>query len=138
MLRADWRVLSAGRWNRPDHVTLGEGRAHVRIAQALASIAGAHRHRIIALEDNAPIAFSMAKGRSPAYAIDYPCRHRAAASLAAQMMIAAPWVQSADMPADEASRRGGSTPRPAPERQGDRSHHQALQGRPGAGGVVPH
>ena len=93
-----------GRWKVADHITLGEGRAHVRILQALAGRADTHDHRIVSLEDNAPVAFSMAKGRSCSLALNYLCRRRTAAALAANIMCASPWTQTDIMPADAASR----------------------------------
>ena len=100
-----WKVLSAGRWLLKDHMALGEGRAHTRILQALAALPHAHDHRIICLEDNAPVSFSMTKGRSSAPAFNFLIRKRAAATLAANILVACPWTQTSLMPADEASRK---------------------------------
>eukprot|EP00959_Pyramimonas_sp_CCMP1952_P097105 2029682-Pyramimonas_sp.AAC.1 len=39
-----WHELDAGRWRLPDHIILGEGRAVVRLCQALSLLPGAHDH----------------------------------------------------------------------------------------------
>ena len=104
VLGGHWEVVAKGRWHSRDHITLGEGRAHVRILQALAAVGAAHGHRILALEDNTAVAASMAKGRSPAEPLNFLCRRRAALCLASEITAAAPWVQTSVMPADEASR----------------------------------
>ena len=100
----DWTVLSQGRWAWSDHFTLGEARAHVHIARALASVSRAHHSRYLALQDNAPTSCSMMKGRSPSPALNYYCRKRGASLLASQIILAAPWVETSLQPADEASR----------------------------------
>ncbi len=101
----DWRPLARGRWKWADHITLGESRAHCRIARALAADGNAHHLRFIALQDNAATSASMSKGRSPAPALNYYCRQRAASLLGAEILLAVPWVQTSLQPADEESRR---------------------------------
>ena len=44
--------LGAGRWSRPNHVTLGEGRAAIKLLAALSRAPGAHGNRVGNLEDN--------------------------------------------------------------------------------------
>ena len=138
LLQCDWQVLSAGRWKYRDHITLGEARAHVRIVQALASKAEAHRHRILALEDNMATAASMAKGRSPAIALNFFCRRRAAVALAAEILVTAPWVETSVMPADGASRDRTSPPGPAPALASPGGDSAALQAGHGSVHRVPH
>ena len=99
----EWTVLERGRWRFPDHVTLGEGRAVVRSAE-LAVLAGEHRCKLLQLEDNAPTSGSMTKGRSPAPALNYIARRKAARTLMSDIRMYLPWVESKVMPADEASR----------------------------------
>jgi hypothetical protein len=100
----DWILLDKGRWRYEDAISLGEGRASLRVLQLLCKFAGAHRHVIHSLEDNMVWGGAAAKGRSPAPAINYLCRRKAAHLLATQMQLVLPWVQSADMPADFESR----------------------------------
>ena len=99
----EWTVLERGRWRFPDHVTLGEGRAVVRSVE-LAVLAGEHRCKLLQLEDNAPTSGSMTKGRSPAPALNYIARRKAARTLMSDIRMYLPWVESKVMPADEASR----------------------------------
>ena len=110
-----WVTLAKGRWRWEDHITLGECRAHCHIARALASVEDAHYHRFLGLQDNGPTSASMTKGRSPSPALNFYCRKRAASLLAAEIILAAPWVQSAKQPADEASRDRPEVPGPASE-----------------------
>ena len=63
-----------------------------------------HDRRLISLEDNMPTAYAVAKGRACSPALNYYCRRRTACALSANVVVAAPWVQTALMPADEASR----------------------------------
>ncbi len=111
---ADWTVLAHGRWKITDHITLGEGRAHFKILQGLVAQGDTHDTRIIALEDNFAVAASMSKGRSPAPALNYIVRRRAASSLAANIVADVPWIETSVMPADAASRlkHGDSTGAP--------------------------
>ena len=48
----------------------------------------------------------MAKGRSPSPALNYLCRQRAAATLAARVTLVLPWTETSRMPADGVSRFG--------------------------------
>ena len=138
ILEADWQVLAAGRWRMNDHITLGEGRAHVRIVQALSSMGAAHGHRILCLEDNSSISAAMTKGRSPAYALNFLCRRRSAASLAAQITVGTPWVETSAMPAGDASRLRAEVSRPAPSGQDHRQLHQKVSPSAEALHHVPH
>ena len=99
-----WHVLDRGRWSISDHITLGEARAFVKVVQALAALPSAHDHRVACLEDNTPTSCALTKGRACAPALNYLCRRKAASSLAAGLIVIAPWTQSALMLADEASR----------------------------------
>ena len=104
LFQQDWVILDSGRWNVSDHITLGEGRAHFKLIQSLASIASTHSTRIVALQDNFAISGSMSKGRSPAPSLNYLVRRRAGHSLASNILIASPWIETSKMPADYASR----------------------------------
>ncbi len=65
LLQADWRPMMRGRWQSEDHITLGEGRAVVRLLDLIASNSRCHRRRVLSLQDNRPVVGAMAKGRSP-------------------------------------------------------------------------
>ena len=64
-----------------------------------------HRHRLLSLQDNRPVAGSFAKGRSPAFGLNRLCRQRAALTLASEVQLLLPWIESHRMPADWLSRR---------------------------------
>ena len=104
-----WTPISWGRWRWEDHVTLGESRVIVRLAQLLLSTPGCHRSKSLCLEDNQPTAGAMNKGRSTAPALNFLCRRRAGSCLAGGISILLPWVESAKMPADELSRWQGES-----------------------------
>ena len=61
-----WSTLAAGRWRINDHITLGEGRAHVRIVQALVSSRACHGRRVLYLDGNMSVVCVMSEGISPA------------------------------------------------------------------------
>ena len=99
-----WKVLTHGRWRYGDHVTLGESRAVVKLLKLLSIFPQMHRCVIASLQDNAPTAAAMKKGRSASFALLRVLRQKAATSLICSFQLLLPWVQSAVMPADEASR----------------------------------
>ena len=100
-----WRELAAGRWQRPGHITLGEGRAALKLLKALASLPGAHGNVVANLEDNEGLSAAMAKGRSPAAGLNSLLRQRAALCVAADITFYLPLVDTKHQAADEASRR---------------------------------
>ena len=99
------KVVLRGRWKDEGHITLGEGRAVIKLLEAVAACSRSHRHRIQSLEDNLALAFAFEKGRSPSGALNYILRERCALCAAAELMIGLPWVETDRMPADEASRQ---------------------------------
>jgi hypothetical protein len=99
-----WELLGRGRWEYSDHITLGEARAVYKLAHALAGDPRAHHHKILTLQDNAPCAGAMNKGRSQAPALNYIIRRKAAMCLLGSFTLILPWIQTTLMPADEASR----------------------------------
>jgi len=101
----EWTNVDWGRWWWDDHITLGEGRAVVRLLQVLALCPAAHRHKIISLQDNMPWGCAVAKGRSPAPAVNFLLRKRCGYCLACGLSIVLPWMDSSRMPADGLSRR---------------------------------
>ena len=59
-----WSPLLWGRWQWEEHITLGEGRAVLKLLNALAGETRCHRHRVLSLQDNRPVAGAFGKGRS--------------------------------------------------------------------------
>ena len=101
----EWTELGSGRWQRADHITLGEGRAAIKLLRALASRPGAQGHVIANLEDNEGLSAAMAKGRSPAVGLNSLLRQRAALCVASDITFCLPWVDTKHQAADCASRR---------------------------------
>ena len=104
---SDWTPMAWGRWTYADHVTLGESRVIVLLAELLLGDVRAHRSKVLCLEDNLPTAGAMNKGRSCSAPLNYLCRKRAACSLAGNIKIWLPWVETKRMPADSLSRWQG-------------------------------
>ena len=102
--RAQWKQVDAGLWRFLDHITLGEGRAVVRLCRLLASCSRAHAHCVLSLQDNSSIAGAFAKGRSPSPAVNFLARQRAASTTAANVQMMVPWVQTTRQSADAISR----------------------------------
>jgi len=99
-----WGTLDKGRWSATDHVTLGEGRAVIRLLRRLAAVPQRHGRFVISLQDNQPICGAFTKGRSPALHLLRLCRQKAAAVLAANFRLLLPWVETKLQPADHDSR----------------------------------
>ena len=110
----EWVTLAQGRWLYEDHITLGEGRAVLRLLQMLTRDVNFHESICMSLEDNQPVAGSMTKGRSQAPALNFLLRRRCALCGAARIKLLLPWVESLLMPADGVSRiidsAGGTAP----------------------------
>jgi len=102
--RTKWEVLAKGRWRFADLIALGEGRAVVRLLQMLVRDVSAHNHVAISLQDNSITSYSHAKGRSSAVAVNFLCRRKAAMTLATNIRLILPWLESLRQPADDASR----------------------------------
>ena len=91
---ATWTALGAGRWQRPDHITLGEGRAALQVLTRVAACPGSHGHLVANLEDNESLSAAMAKGRSAAPALNRLLRRRAGICLATSIGFLLPWVDT--------------------------------------------
>jgi len=102
--RDRWRTVDKGRWRDADHITLGEGRAVIRLLRRLAAAPEWHGRLVMSLEDNQPICGALTKGRSPALHILRLCRQKAAVCLAASIRLVLPWVETLLQPADFDSR----------------------------------
>ena len=100
----EWQVIQRGRWQNADSIELGEGRATLHLLELLACCPGTFRLKVFALEDSSSWGGAASSGRSPAPALNYLCRRKAALSLAMRWNLLLPWMQSADVLADEASR----------------------------------
>ena len=100
-----WMPVEKGRWRYGDHITLGEARTVLKLLQRLAAWPSIHGCAVFSLQDNQPTACSMAKGRSPSYALNRILRQKAAVCLASQMRLFLPWTESAKQPADGLSRQ---------------------------------
>jgi hypothetical protein len=100
----EWHDVEAGRWRYADHITLGESRVVVRVARMLAAQASAHRSETLFPEDNRPTACAFMRDRPQSRALNFLLRQRAASSIAAQLQLYMPWVESELQPADALSR----------------------------------
>ena len=104
---ATWVPVESGRWKKDDHIVLGEGRAALKVLSRLAVLPGAHRSKVLSLEDNMAFAGAAAKGRSTAGPVNYLLRRRCALSSATEIRMHLPWVETERMPADGLSRMRG-------------------------------
>jgi len=102
--RQKWIPIAAGRWKHNDHITLGEGRGAMVLMQRLANAALAHGKRFASLGDNMPWCGMSSKGRSPAFRLNRLLRKRGALTIAADISLTHPWVDTLRMPADWLSR----------------------------------
>ena len=99
-----WFPMLWGLWSYSDHITLGEARVVVKLVRLLGSHGGCHSHKVLSLQDNMSTSGAFSKGRSAAPALNYLARQRAATSVAADISLLLPWVQTSIQPADEISR----------------------------------
>ena len=99
-----WREIARGRWKWDDHITLGEGRATLRLLELTASCETLHGTLLASLLDNEPWGAATAKGRSPARPLNVLLRRRCSLLLASDMENPLPWINTRRQPADTASR----------------------------------
>ena len=99
-----WLDLGRGRWKTADHITLGESRTVVKLLRRIASWPQLRDSWVISLQDNKPTACSMAKGRSPSFALNRILRQKSAVCIASGLRLFLPWVESCKQPADHLSR----------------------------------
>ena len=102
--QAKWHAVDAGLWRFPDHITLGEGRAVVRLERRLGMVAEAHGCRVVSTQDNSSVSGAFTKGRSPSPAVNFLSRQKAATSLAANLQVMVPVVQTTRQTSDAISR----------------------------------
>ena len=99
-----WHAITYGEFQFPEHITLLEMRTVLKLLRLLSQCPDHYDSLIISLQDNMPTACSIAKGRSPVFALNRLLRMKASICLRSQFRTLIPWVQSAIMPADELSR----------------------------------
>ena len=99
-----WHCLCAGRWTWEDHITLGEGRAVIKMLNVLLQAPITHGQFVINFEDNMPVSGAFSKGRSAVWAFNMLCRRKAALVLAGGYRLLLPWVETSLQPADQLSR----------------------------------
>ncbi|CAK0808808.1 unnamed protein product [Prorocentrum cordatum] len=99
-----WVPVAAGRWKWEEHITVSEMRSVILMLERVVVVEGFFRCKLISFEDNMPVAFAIAKGRSSAGPLDFPLRRRCALCAAAEIRLLLPWVETWRMPADWVSR----------------------------------
>ena len=85
-----WVPLDWGRWRHEDAICLGEGRATIKLLEALACFPEAHGFIIQSLMDNSVWSEAAAKGRSTAPSVNFLLCRRAALCLAANFGLPLP------------------------------------------------
>jgi hypothetical protein len=96
--------VGQGRWKYEGHITLGESCVEFMVAKLVSQNVGAHRSKVLLLEDNMACSGAFNTCRSPAPALNYLLRERAIHTVAARIQLLLPWVDTSLQPADEASR----------------------------------
>ena len=76
----------------------------VLLLERVVQVEGFFRCKLISLEDNMPVSYAIAKGRSSAGPLNYLLRRRCALCAAAEVRLLLPWVETWRMPADWVSR----------------------------------
>ena len=104
---ANWQAIAWGRWSYADHIMLGEGRAVVGLMERLAACSRAHQCCVTSLMDNESWSGAHCKGRSPAPAVNFLLRRLGSVTLAADILLTLPWVDTKNQPADRLSRLRG-------------------------------
>ena len=99
-----WHPVGWGRWAYADHITLGEMRAVLKVARAIAAVSSAHRHRFFSFQGNGACSGACAKGRSCAPALNFLLRKKSAPCIAANILMLLPWAESVRQPAGGLSR----------------------------------
>ena len=79
-------------------------RTVVKLLRRIASWPQLRDSWVISLQDNKPTACSMAKGRSPSFALNRILRQKSAVCIASGLRLFLPWVESCKQPADHLSR----------------------------------
>ena len=113
---AEWLDLFTGLWRFADHISLGESRVVLLLAQLLTSDARASGHKVVSLQDNFVTASMYAKGRSGKLPLNFLARRKGAFCVAGNLTMMLPRVETYHQPADGSSRLAlhlpSSGPRP--------------------------
>ena len=99
-----WIPVAAGRWRWEEHITVSELRAVILMLEKIVVVESFFRCKLISFEDNMPVAFAIAKGRSSSGPLNFLLRRRCALCAAAELRLLLPWVETWRMPADWVSR----------------------------------
>ena len=76
----------------------------MRLLRILACQRRAHGHRVVSMQENSAVSGSFTKGLSPSPALNHLARQRMASSVAAEIPMLVPWVQTTHQAADDVSR----------------------------------
>ena len=101
----EWKECRAFKWRRAEHINCLELRAALHCIQWRARRTRYHSFRTMLLIDNQSIIAVIAKGRSSSKAINHLLRRLAALCCSLNLYLLVAWVDTADNPADHASRR---------------------------------
>jgi len=102
----EWTILLARRWRWNVEIVVGELLALVTWLRILLAVVGQQllRTEVLMLTDNAAVAALVARGRSARFDLNILLRRLAGAAAVMDMMIRAPWIDTAHQPADEGTR----------------------------------
>lgn len=100
----EWKHCRAFRWRHATHINLLELKSLVHAIQWRARRARYHSFRTMILCDSQAVIAVVAKGRSSSKKINMVLRRLAALCCALNLYVLICWVDTADNPADEASR----------------------------------
>ena len=103
-LKWEWRHCRAFRWRRSEHINILEMKAALHAIQWRGRRSAYRNFRTMILIDNQSVLAVMAKGRSSSRKINLLLRRLAALCCALNVYLLVCWVDTADNPADEASR----------------------------------
>ena len=101
----EWKECRAFRWRRSEHINCLELRAMLHCIQWRARRGKFNSFRTMVLIDNQAILAVVAKGRSSSKVINHLLRRLAALCCTLNLYLLVAWVDTADNPADAASRR---------------------------------
>ena len=104
-----WRILLARRWRWSIEIVVGEMLALVAWLNILiwVSVAAVRRREVLAITDNSAVAALVARGRSPRYDLNMPLRRLAGVCALLDLVVRAPWADTAHQPADGGTRAVG-------------------------------
>jgi len=104
-----WEILLARRWRWSIEIVVGEMLALVTWLKILiwVSAAAVRRKEVLAITDNSAVAALVARGRSPRYDLNMPLRRLAGVCALLDLVVRAPWADTAHQPADGGTRSVG-------------------------------